>query len=97
MNVQKRHEESKVMMDIIEELARARRLFPGDNVTFLALSEEVGELAKALFEESRENVRKEAIQVAVMAVRIIMDGDCTLSDWRKMKGLDALVKDATQN
>jgi pyruvate/2-oxoglutarate/acetoin dehydrogenase E1 component len=82
--------------DIIAELGRARAKFPGDNVTMLALMEEVGELAKATFEEPRANVRKEAIQVACMAMRIVLDDDATLTAWRAGKGLDALVADEVQ-
>lgn len=78
-------------VEILNELERARTKFPGDNVTMLALMEEVGELAKATFEESRANVRKEAVQVAVMAIRVILDGDATLNDWRVSKGLDPLT------
>lgn len=84
-------DEADFLHDVSLELERARAKFPGDNVTFCALVEEVGELSKALFEEPRENVRKEAIQVAVMAMRIVFDGDSTLTDWRRSKGLDALV------
>ena len=83
--------EEKVMGEILAELTRAREKFPGKNVTFAALVEEVGEVATAIFEESRENVRKEAIQVAVMACRLILDGDETYEPWRKEKGLDTLV------
>lgn len=76
--------------EILAELARARTKFPGDNVTMLALMEEVGELAKATFEESRDRVRKEAVQVATMAMRVVLDGDSTLDGWRGSKGLDTL-------
>ena len=79
------------MDEIFAELERARAKFPGDNVTMLALMEEVGELAKATFEESRAAVRKEAIQVAVMAMRVVLDGDATLTIWRASKGLDSLT------
>lgn len=81
-----------VTNEILDELARARIKFPGDNVTMLALMEEVGELAKATFEEPRAAVRKEAIQVAVMAMRVVLDGDATLDQWRASKGLDPLVR-----
>ena len=83
--------ERSLAVEILAELRRARAKFPGDNVTMLALMEEVGELAKAAFEEPRENVRKEAIQVATMAMRVILDGDATLDGWRASKGLDPLV------
>tara|TARA_R110000751_G_scaffold271365_2_gene371401 strand:+ start:243303 stop:243617 length:315 start_codon:yes stop_codon:yes gene_type:complete len=80
-----------LLEEIKAELAHARGKFPGDNVTMLALMEEVGELAKATFEEPRANVRKEAVQVAVMAMRVVLDGDATITQWRADKGLDALI------
>lgn len=86
-----REPERELADAILAELRRARAKFPGDNVTMLALMEEVGELAKATFEESRENVRKEAVQVATMAMRVVLDGDATLDAWRAAKGLDALT------
>lgn len=84
--------ERMVMNEIAAELARARAKFPGKNVTLAALMEEVGELAKATFEEPRAAVRKEAVQVAVMAIRMILDGDETYEPWRASKGLDPLVE-----
>lgn len=82
--------EYDLLGDISAELIRARRKFPGKNVTFAALVEEVGELAKATFEESADRVRKEAVQVAVMAMRMILDGDHCYEPWRAEKGLDPL-------
>ena len=76
--------------EILAELTRARAKFPGKNVTFAALVEEVGELATATFEESADRVRKEAVQVAVMAMRMILDGDHCFEPWRAEKGLDPL-------
>lgn len=83
--------EAALASEILAELQRARAKFPGKNVTFAALVEEVGELAKATFEEPRVNVRKEAVQVAVMAMRMVLDGDHTFDDWRAGRGLDALT------
>ncbi|WP_336801445.1 hypothetical protein [Kaistia sp. MMO-174] len=85
--------EEGLTADILAELVRARAKFPGKNVTLAALMEEVGELATATFEEGRERVRKEAVQVAVMAMRMVLDGDHTFDAWRAEKGLDALVAD----
>ncbi|MFC3568375.1 hypothetical protein [Paracoccus simplex] len=76
--------------EILAELTRARTKFPGKNVTFAALVEEVGELATATFEESADRVHKEAVQVAVMAMRMILDGDHCFEAWRAEKGLDPL-------
>lgn len=87
----KRSREEQLCREILEELARARDKFPGKNVTFAALVEEVGELAKATFEEPRDNVRKEAVQVAVMAMRMVLDGDHTFDEWRASKNLDPLT------
>jgi len=74
---------------IKEELEFARARFPNDNMNFTALVEEVGELAKALIEHRRSHERndsarlyymrevaREAIQVAVMAIRVVEEGDC---------------------
>lgn len=83
--------EQQLADEILAELVRARTKFPGKNVTFAALVEEVGELATATFEEGRDRVRKEAVQVAVMAMRMVLDGDHTFDDWRATKGLDALT------
>ena len=83
--------EADLCSDILAELTRARTKFPGKNVTFAALVEEVGELATAIFEESRGRVRKEAVQVAVMAMRVILDGDHVYEPWRASKGLDPLA------
>lgn len=83
-------DEIVLMNDILRELVRARTKFPGKNVTFAAMIEEVGELATALFEENKDRVRAEAIQVAVMAMRIVLDGDHTFDSWRSEKGLDKL-------
>lgn len=82
--------ERQLADEILAELSRARAKFPGKNVTFAALVEEVGELATATFEEGRDRVRKEAVQVAVMAMRMVLDGDHTFDVWRRDKGLDPL-------
>lgn len=83
--------EIELSQEILAGLIHARTKFPGKNVTFAALVEEVGELATATFEEPSANVRKEAIQVAVMAMRMVLDGDHTFDAWRASKGLDALT------
>lgn len=89
--------EQELVQEILLELIKARAKFPGKNVTFAALVEEVGELATALFSESRERVREEAVQVAVMAMRVVLDGDSTFDDWRYDKLLDSLVPTTTDN
>jgi hypothetical protein len=67
---------------IEHELKRARMKFPGRNMNFAALVEEVGEVARSLMnngtdEKGHANVRKEAVQTAVMAIRVIEEGDET--------------------
>lgn len=79
-----------VLMQIGAEVSRAREKFPGDNVTFAATVEEMGEVATAIFEEPRKSFVKECTQLACMAVRLILDGDHTYEPWRKTKGLDSL-------
>lgn len=79
------------MVEVRAELQRARAKFPGDRIMCLALAEEFGELCKAVLDESRVNVRKEAVQTAVMAARVALDGDSSVREWREERGLDALV------
>lgn len=80
--------------EVRQELMRARRLFPGDRIMGLAFTEEAGELVKAMLDEPSANVRKEAVQVATMAARIVLDGDSSVVEWRRGKGLDQIVEPA---
>lgn len=77
------------------ELTRARALFPGDRIMTLAMAEEFGELVKAVLDEPAANVRKEAVQTAVMAARVVLDGDGSVNAWRAAKGLDPLTGSET--
>jgi NTP pyrophosphatase (non-canonical NTP hydrolase) len=72
-----------------EELGAARAKFPGNDCVMIALTEEVGELAKALLDESWERVMEEATQVAVMAQRLAVEGDASAISYRSRQGLAA--------
>jgi hypothetical protein len=66
--------------DVRDEVDRARRKFPGTNLVLAALTEEVGELAQAMLKRragkmTDEDVWKEAVQVAAMALRCAVEGD----------------------
>lgn len=76
--------------ELVEELERARAKFPSTEHMMVALSEEHGELAKALLDEPWERVRAEAIQVACCALRIATESDTSLNAFRLGKGLDTL-------
>lgn len=71
----------RTMLEIDAELERARTKFPMPNPTFVALVEEVGELAQALLKcrpgspEHSKRVYEEAIQCATMAIRVLEEGD----------------------
>lgn len=78
--------EAALFKEIAAELLRARSKFPAPNLNMCALTEEVGELAQALLHTrfggrcaGWTNVRKEAIQVAVMAIRIALEGDPSIA------------------
>lgn len=79
------------LSEVRAELLRARGKFPGDCIMTIALAEEFGELCKAVLDESAARVRKEAVQTAVMAARVVLDGDGSVADWRRERGLDPLV------
>lgn len=75
---------------VVEEVARARAKFSGNTLCGLAMAEEAGELARALLTEPYRQVVREAVQVATMALRVAVEGDGSVKDWRAMRGLDAL-------
>jgi NTP pyrophosphatase (non-canonical NTP hydrolase) len=65
-----------IMEDLSAELSRARAKFPSGYNILAALFEEGGELASALMQnKSKQEIRKEALQVMAMCVRIIEEGD----------------------
>ena len=76
------------VVQILAELDFAREKFPDPDGLMTALTEEVGELAKALMDEPMDNVYREAIQVAAMACRIATEGDPTLDAIRFKRGAD---------
>ncbi len=75
----------RTIMDIEGEAMRARKLFPDPAGVMTALVEEVGELAKAYLDEPWECVEAEAIQVAAMAIRVLEEGDPTLTEVREKR------------
>jgi hypothetical protein len=70
-----------IMKMITDEVDAAREKFPGKTHMLAALVEEVGELAQAMMEHDRQQgtsvqeVLREAIQTAAMAVRVAAEGD----------------------
>lgn len=73
--------DGQIVSMIRGELAAARGKFPGSTHMLAALMEEVGELAQAMMEHdlnqgtSTQEVLREAVQVASMAVRLAAEGD----------------------
>ena len=77
------HEPRILHEEIIRELQRARRKFPEETLWMMlsALTEEVGELNQACLQyhqephkgKTIEDIRKEAVQVAAMAMRVVLD------------------------
>lgn len=77
--------EADFIKDLLEELFQARRKFPSQNAltTFVALVEEVGELGEVVLmldnpATNKKNktifdLHKEALQVATMAMRVLLD------------------------
>lgn len=67
-----------VFRDLSAEFARACLKFPSGNNLNAALLEEAGELARAQLQNNVAEVYGEAIQVAVVALRIALQGDASL-------------------
>lgn len=60
---------------LADELTRARIKFPSNQYMFAALAEEIGEMAEAWLKEGdTPHARKEALQVACVAMRIYTEG-----------------------
>lgn len=69
--------------DLANEIISARLQFPKNAHMQAALVEEVGELAQAYLKgEPIEAIRKEALQVACVAMRIYEEGDADFGDER---------------
>jgi hypothetical protein len=68
--------------DVVAEVYRAIQKFPNPYASMAALTEETGGLAQALLSKPWAEVRKEAIQVAAMALRIACEGDPSLDPVR---------------
>jgi hypothetical protein len=73
-------DDTRFLGDVYSEVDRAREKFPGTNLVLAALTEEVGELAQAMLKRragkmTDEDVWKEAVQVAAMALRCAVEGD----------------------
>lgn len=75
-------EGEQFLFEVSTELVRARAKFPSNEGLLAALTEEVGEVAKAVMEEPWENVRKECVQVAAVAMRLAEEGDTSLDRLR---------------
>lgn len=77
------HEPRILHEEILDELQKARRKFPEEGLWMMlsALTEEVGELNQACLQHHQEpekgktidSIRKEAVQVAAMAMRVVLD------------------------
>lgn len=68
----------KVILDVKHEVARAENLFPkmrSMHEGYAILLEEVDELWNAIKDKdsSQDKIREEAIQVAAMAIRMVVD------------------------
>ena len=70
---------------VFTEVMRARKLFPSSEGLMVALSEEAGEVAKAMMQEPWEHVYIEAVQCAAMACRLAIEGDPTLENLRDQR------------
>ena len=60
---------------LLDEVTFARSKYPSNTVLFAALVEEVGEVAKALQDETRDRLVAELVQVAALALRLAVEGD----------------------
>ncbi|HET6330576.1 MAG TPA: hypothetical protein VFF76_07295 [Holophagaceae bacterium] len=75
---------ASTLIALSAELAAARAKFPDPSFLTLALAEESGEAVKAALDfrqgktESPDDLRRECIQAAAMAIRLLEEGDPAL-------------------
>jgi len=74
--------------DLNQEIKRARAKHPRNTAMIAALTEECGEVARALTDEPTKQVREESVQTACVAFRIYTEGDETMREYREGKGLN---------
>lgn len=95
----------RTRLEINDELQRARTKFPMPNPTFVALVEEVGELAQALlkcdplksdYAQRCKHVYQEAVQVACMAIRVLEEGDRDFPSYVAHLGMSDQWPEATK-
>ncbi len=82
--------DERIIYCIEAELTFARTKFPGKNLNFPALVEEVGELANAFLDheygkKEPHEIFAEAIQVAVMAIRCAEEGSAEFPHYYGME------------
>ena len=63
-DVKMQNDTVQFLNDVLTEVAAARHKFPRPDAAVVALTEEVGELARATLQESLADVYAEAVQVA---------------------------------
>ena len=69
-------QDNQFLADVLQRLEFARTVHQGNGHLFAALASEVGELADALIDrEGFDRVWAEAVDVAVVALRIAAEGD----------------------
>jgi hypothetical protein len=84
-----RGEIGRTLILVREEALSALEQYSSPDGLMCALTEEVGELARAMMSEPRENILAEAVQVASLAIRIAIEGDPTLNGIRAKRNADA--------
>lgn len=78
---------SELAEAIEHEAERAKVAWPGNTHLLAALVEEVGELAQAYLQaKPQDEIVKEAIQVACLAIRIAGEGDAAFDGWADTGG-----------
>lgn len=71
---------ARFLVEVEAEVTRARKLFPSNKHLIAAMSEESGELVKAVLDHEQkgapaEDIWKEGVQAAAMVVRLVLEGD----------------------
>lgn len=77
------------LVALADEMDRANAKFPGNRLLASALAEEVGEMADAWLNQNSAHARQEALQVACVAMRIVVQGPNDVDQSRAVLGMMA--------
>ena len=77
--------DAKFIAGLPDAVKLSRADFPSSDAALAALTEELGEVARAMLDEDDERVWAECLQLAATALRLAVEGDPAMASTRKRR------------